>query len=139
VRNWPPWQACQKAPEGLVETLLGRRVCVEERFDLRVHAERCSQPQLTDGRASLDQKAGHVPAAVADRIVERAPAGDRRAGSLDIGPPSTSAAARDPGAQLALRRGCGRLLCRSGMALCFCGSYDNPWRIIAKHLLKACG
>jgi hypothetical protein len=86
VRNWPPWQACQKAPEGLVETLLGRRVCVEERFDLRVHAERCSQPQLTDGRASLDQKAGHVPAAVADRIVERAPAGDRRAGSLDIGP-----------------------------------------------------
>jgi hypothetical protein len=62
-----PWQACQKV-------LLICSEVAQQLLDPREVAERSGVPPFVHASAALDEQACHSPAAVPDRVVQRAAA-----------------------------------------------------------------
>ena len=79
--------AVARLPERLVEIVLlegGRRR--REFVESGSKAESAGVPKSVHTSAEFDQKSRHVPAAVADRVVERGTTSDRITGRVDVGP-----------------------------------------------------
>jgi hypothetical protein len=87
-------------PERVVHILLGwRRGCGEQLLEPTEHPEGCGVPERVDRRASLNEEPGHMPAAVADGVVEWG--ADRPAGVSRSAPPSMSTTATSTSSLLA--------------------------------------